>query len=304
MAKTAPITLIIIIIALGIGAIIYTQKNKKPQNSPDGRLKIAASFSPLADMAGQIGGSSVDVASVLPPGASPHTFNPAPEQIRNLQGVKIFFTIGHGFDDWVSSVVENTSGSSVVSVDKGIQLRELPIDQRDEDEPGQSADPHYWLAPANAKIISQNIAAALIQADPVNQETYASNLNSYLSKLDQLDLEIRSLLSNLPRKELITHHNAWGYFADAYGLNVAGTFEISPGKEPSPQQIADLQNKVRRFDVETIFSEPQLSEQSLVPFVRDLNLKTAILDPEGGLNNMGYIDMMRYNASTIAEALK
>ncbi|MHB8831038.1 MAG: metal ABC transporter substrate-binding protein, partial [Patescibacteria group bacterium] len=171
-------------------------------------------------------------------------------------------------------------------------------------QPDQTVDPHYWLTVTNAKIISQNTADALIQADPIHKDVYASNLSSYLAKLDQLDRDIKAQLSTLSKHELITHHNAWGYFADAYGLKVVGTFEISPGKEPTPQQIADLQNKVKQYSVTTIFSEPQLSDQSLKPFVQDLNLKIAVLDPEGGINNMGYIDLMRYNADTIANALK
>ncbi|MDD2785477.1 MAG: metal ABC transporter substrate-binding protein [Patescibacteria group bacterium] len=267
-----------------------------------GKLRIAASINPIADMAAQIGGQFVKVDVILPPGASPHTFEPTPQQIRNMQGVALVFAIGHGLDDWIQPIVDNASGATVLAVDKDIKMRELPLNQRDEDEPDQTVDPHYWLTPANAKTISQNITDALSQADPAHKDAYASNLASYQKQLDDLDAYIKNKLSGITSREMITHHNAWGYFADAYGLQIVGTFEISPGREPTPQQIADLHSKAKEFNVKTIFSEPQLSDASLRPFVQDLSLNVKILDPVG--TNMGYIDMMRYNADTISKALR
>ncbi len=293
---------IVAVIAVFIFVTRYSLLVTKPTS--DTRLQAAATINPLADIVSQIGGEYVNVTTILPPGASPHTFEPAPEQISSAQNVKLFFAIGHGLDSWLKPIVDSVPNSLTVTVDRNIQLRDLPLDQRDVDQPNQTVDPHYWLTVANAKIISQNIADALTQADSIHKDAYAANLSSYLAKLDQLDKDIKAQLSSLSKHELITHHNAWGYFSDAYGLKVVGTFEVSPGKEPTPQQIADLQSKVKQYSVTTIFSEPQLSDQSLKPFVQDLNLKIAVLDPEGGINNMGYIDLMRYNAKTIADALK
>lgn len=306
MKKSLAIGLLVSALVIVVAIIIFSRTNNPQTADPasDTRLRIAATINPLADMVRQVGGEYVDVAAILPPGASPHTFNPTPEQIRSTQDTKLIFAVGHGLDGWIKPIADNVPNASTIIVDHNIRLRDLPLDQRDVDQPDQTVDPHYWLTVANAKIISQNIADALIQADPVHKDAYTSNLSSYLAKLDQLDRDIKAQLSNLSKHELITHHNAWGYFSDAYGLKVVGTFEVSPGKEPTPQQIADLQSKVKQYSVTTIFSEPQLSDQSLIPFVQDLNLKIAVLDPEGGQNNMGYIDLMRYNADTIANALK
>lgn len=285
--------------------VVFVVLNNPPATHPSSdKLRIAATIHPLADIISQVGGSYVDVQTILPPGASPHTFEPTPEQIRNLQGTKLIFAIGHGLDSWVKPLADNVPNAISIITDRGIKLRDLPADQIDLDAPDENVDPHYWLDVSNAKIMSQDIADALIQTDPTHKDAYVANLSSYLAKLDQLDKDIKDRLSDLSKHELITHHNAWGYFADTYGLKIVGTFEISPGKEPTPRQIADLQSKVRQYDIMTIFSEPQLSEQSLVPFVQDLKLKIAVLDPEGGLNNMGYFDLMRYNATTIANALK
>ncbi|MDD5725969.1 MAG: metal ABC transporter substrate-binding protein [Patescibacteria group bacterium] len=305
MKKSLALGILIGIVVIVAVLIYVTSYKLQVTRSPsDTRLQAAATINPLADMVSQIGGEYVNVATILPPGSSPHTFEPAPEQINSAQNVKLFFAIGHGLDSWLKPIVDSVPNASTITVDHNIQLRDLPLDQRDADQPDQTVDPHYWLTVTNAKVILQNIADALIQADPIHKDVYAANLSSYLAELDQLDKDIKAQLSALSKHELITHHNAWGYFADAYGLKVVGTFEVSPGKEPTPQQIADLQNKVKQYSVSTIFSEPQLSDQSLKPFVQDLNLKIAVLDPEGGINNMGYIDLMRYNADTIANALK
>lgn len=305
MKKSLALSILIGVVAvLAVFIYVIGYRPQVTQPPSDTRLQVAATINPLADLVRQIGGEYVAVSDILPPGASPHTFNPAPEQISSAQNVKLFFAIGHGLDSWLKPIVDSVPNASTVTVDHNIQLRDLPLDQRDADQPSQTVDPHYWLTVANAKIISQNITDALIQADPAHKDAYATNLSSYLSKLDQLDKDIKAQLSTLSKHELITHHNAWGYFTDAYGLKVVGTFEVSPGKEPTPQQIADLQNKVKQYSVTTIFSEPQLSDQSLKPFVQDLNLKIAVLDPEGGINNMGYIDLMRYNTGVLVNALK
>lgn len=300
---------------LGLAALGIWSSRPRLAGSPlhqENKLRIAATINPLADMIRQISGPDIEVITILPPGASPHTFEPTPEQIRQLQGVKLIMVIGHGFDDWSQVLAQNLPGARLVSVDSGITLRQLPADQVDPDMPGQNQDPHYWLSATNAKIMAKNITDLLDQTEPTHKPTHAANLLALTSELDKLDLDIKNGLSGLSHKELITHHNAWGYFADAYGLKVVGTFEISPGKEPTPQQIVDLQAKVKEFGIQTIFSEPQLSDQSLRPFTQDLNLRIAVLDPEGGPTfaqgsgglRMGYIELMRYNALTIADALK
>jgi ABC-type Zn uptake system ZnuABC Zn-binding protein ZnuA len=305
MTKAAVVKTIMAIVAVVAAVLILAIIFNKPSIGPtNGKMRVAASIRPLADIVSNVGGDWIEVKTILPTGASPHTFEPAPEQIRALQGTKLIFSIGQGLDNWVNPITENVPGSSDVMADAGIKFRSLPTDQIDPDQPNQSVDPHYWLDISNTKIMAQNIAGLLTKADPAHGTDYAKNLSAYLVKLDESDKEIRRELSTVPHKEMITHHNAWGYFADAYGLKVVGTFEISPGKEPTPKQISDLQNLVKQYGIKTIFSEPQLSEQSLIPFTQDLKLKTAVLDPEGGYLNMGYIDMMRYNASIIKDALK
>ncbi|MHB8831037.1 MAG: metal ABC transporter substrate-binding protein, partial [Patescibacteria group bacterium] len=132
MKKSLALGILIGIVVI-IAILIYvTSRNSQVTQSPsDTRLQVAATINPLADLVRQIGGEYVAVSDILPPGASPHTFNPAPEQISSAQNVKLFFAIGHGLDSWLKPIVDSVPSASIVTVDRNIQLRDLPLDQRD-----------------------------------------------------------------------------------------------------------------------------------------------------------------------------
>jgi len=265
-----------------------------------GRLSVAATIFPLADIAKNIGGEYVDVFMILPPGASPHTFQPTPKDAADLSKTKLVFKIGHGLDDWVDSLAASTEQSTVITVDSDIQIRHM---EAHDGEPAGD-DPHYWLSAANAKIIAKTIANELSAKDPAHKDAYSANLEAYTKLLDVLDTQIKNQLSSLPHKELIVFHDAWGYFADAYGLQIVGMFEPSPGKSPAPQDIANLNNLVKQFGIKTIFLEPQLSDQSILPFTQDTGTQNVRIDPIGGTDQINsYIKLMRANADAIYNAL-
>ncbi len=271
------------------------------QAAPDnGKLKVAATVAPLADIVKNVGGRQVEVMTVLPAGASAHTFEATVQQALDLQGVGLVFAMGHGLDDWVKPLASSLTGDKIITVDRNIDLIDLAPSERDPDEPDQAQDPHYWLSVPNAKIMARNIADALARTDPANASMYSANLEKYLDDLTSADAYMRQRLAAVQNKNLITHHNAWNYFAQEYGLNIVGTFEVAPGKEPTVQQLSALQDAVKRFGIKTVYVEPQLSDESIKPFTQDLKLNVAKLDPEGGADNLGYIDLMRYNADTIA----
>ena len=293
MAVRRLLTIISILILVGVAVYgVLHLPAQKP--SSDGRLHLAASIYPLADIVHNIA-PDADVQAILPPGASPHTFEATPAQVTALQGVKLVFVIGHGLDDWATGLATNVPGAQTVTVDKGIKL--LPNSDADVKD---ASDPHYWLSVPNGKLIAQNVTDALIATDPINSSLYKTNLNNYLAKLDQADQSVRQILSHIKTNKIIPHHNAWNYFAQAYGLQVVGSFETSPGREPTPKDIEQLQALVKKYNIKTIFKEPQLSDQAILPFVNDLNIKIATLDAEG---QHPYIELLESNAQIIANTL-
>jgi zinc transport system substrate-binding protein len=292
-------------------------------------LKVAATIFPLANIAANIGGDKVEVVNILPAGASPHTYDFSPSDVAALDGSQVVFAVGSNLDAWVEDLVANgTSNAEVYTVDNGIEFMEFgehehdhegedhQEDEHDEDEhhddhedehdhAHEGNDPHYWLDAENGMIIAENIANKLVELDPENADYYLANLQEFNSELESLDAEIKDIIADeVEAAEMIVFHDSWHYFAEAYGLEVVGTFEPSPGKEPTPQYLEGLYEEAEYHGLTAVFSEPQLSSDALDPFVEDLGLSIFILDPLGGLEEtQSYQDLLLYNAETIAEAL-
>jgi len=304
--------LIVLLILAALVAVWFLVQAPEQREVTGTETKIAATIPPLHSIASAIAGDTTEIELVLPSGASPHTFEPTASDLARLEGVNKVFAIGQGLDNWAAEIASST-GAETVTVEQGIELiptaeehelaEELEHDEgadTHEHEHHGEYNPHYWLSAENAKQIARNIAAELTALDPNNQKTYERNLANYLSELDQLDSAIRSTLSDLRKRDLVTFHDAWPYFAQAYDLTVVATFEPVPGKEPTPQYLKELQDTVTEYDIATIFTEPQLSTQSLQSFLDDMNVEVAVLDP---LGTNSYLEMMRFNAETIANNL-
>jgi ABC-type Zn uptake system ZnuABC Zn-binding protein ZnuA len=261
--------------------------------------KIAATIFPLYDIARQLAGPVADVVLVLPPGASPHTFEPTPAAIRSLGDARTLLVVGHGLDDWSARLAQGAGVPRVVRVDVDIPLRHYP--GRDP----ASVDPHYWLSLRNGKAIARSVATELELLAPERVAELRSSLAAYLARLDAADEQIRALLANLPSRRIATFHDAFGYFADAYGLEIAAVFEPYPGREPGPRFVIDFQQKIRASRIRVVFSEPQLSVDALRPLAHDLGVTISVLDPLGGVpGREGYVETALFNARQVAAALR
>jgi zinc transport system substrate-binding protein/manganese/iron transport system substrate-binding protein len=262
------------------------------------RLTVAATIFPVYDIARQVADPIADVVLVLPPGASPHTFEPTPVAVRALSGARALFVIGHGLDDWAARLARGAGVTRLVPVDAGIPLRRA----HDASSRGR-VDPHYWLSAPNAKAIARTVAAELTRLAPDRRVEIERALAAYLARLDAADADVRRLLADLPTRRIATFHDAFGYFAAAYGLEVVATFEPYPGREPSPAFVVEFQRKIRAAGVRVVFTEPQLSIDALRPIARDLGVTLAVLDPLGGLRERAsYIDLLLFDARAVAAA--
>ena len=290
---------IVILILIGLISAWLQGCSKAPEGV-GARPRIAATIFPLQDIAKNVVGDKMDVVGILPPGASPHTYGPSPRQIKELEGARLVFSIGHGLDDWTDTLVDTLPNVTKVVVDKGISL----IHTAEAEHHHEGVNPHYWLSISNAKQIAANISEEVAELDPANAEYYRANLQAYLSQLDSVSQRIEERIGGLPAKKVITFHDAWAYYAGEFGLEIVGAFEPFPGKQPTPRYLAGLHEMAREHDVKALFSEPQLSGETVTAFVGDVGLKLYVLDPLGGSEGRGsYIEMMEYNTSVIAEAL-
>lgn len=272
--------------------------------------QVAATIFPIYDITRNIAGDAVDVELVLPPSASPHTYEPTPSELVRLQNVKLYFAIGHGLDDWASELFGLRVDKYVV--DEGIAIISKEDEHREGSDLGDAkekpsrngigTDPHYWLSIPNAKVIARNIHDQLVRKFPSRERVFERNLSRYLKDLDIAENAMRDGFSDVQNRNIITLHDSWYYFAIAYGFNVVGTFEPTAGREPTARYLADLSKKVESIGAEVLYSEPQIATQGIEPFARDAGLRIVELDPLGGTDGRdSFIRLMKYNAKVIRQ---
>ncbi|MCU0235943.1 MAG: metal ABC transporter substrate-binding protein [Acidobacteria bacterium] len=271
-------------------------------------LVLAATIFPAADIVRRVAGPEARVIQVLPPGASPHTFDLTPGQVRQLQDVRLVFKIG-GIDDWIDGIAESLPRAAMVTLDKDIALRPAHEDghRHDGHGPGheQEHDPHYWLSAANGAIMARTVAAALAAHDPVHAGRYRENYRRLAGELSALHGELQRELARLENRNLIVFHDGWRYFAAAYGLRIAAVFQPAPGREPTPRELQGLYAQARRLRIKAVFSEPQLPATSLQPLLRDLGLRLVVLDPLGGAAaGDSYAALLRRIAYAVRQGLE
>lgn len=290
---------------------VFTQRSSPPSvvDSRFAERSVAATIFPLVDFAQGMVPDGVKVIQLLPPGVSPHTFEPTPSLIRSLSQAQVLYAIGHGLDDWAISLAESV-GTPVVIVDQYVHLR---VSQHEEDEDGHEAereaaaplhngpvDPHYWLHPDNASKITQQIKEDLAERFVAEAKTIYERGEQQEKELIALGEELRAELESLEQRHIVTLHDAWYYFADALNLTVIDTFEPTAGREPTAQDLAKLSNLIDTFAIHVLYSEPQLSTEGLRSFAKDHELSFEILDPIGGESqNDSYESMMRQNVEHI-----
>ncbi|MGH9399574.1 MAG: metal ABC transporter substrate-binding protein [Thermoanaerobaculia bacterium] len=258
--------------------------------------RVAATIFPVYDIVREVGGPAVEPVLILPPGASPHTFEPRPSSARALARSAVLFRIGHGLDDWAVRLAEAAGVGRVVAADAGVRLRNFP---------GGSIDPHYWMSCENGKAIAKTVAAELIRIAPGQRAAIESRLASYLERLDATDTEIRRTLDDLPSRSIATLHDGFGYFAEGYALTVAAVFEPSGDREPGPRAVAEFQRRIRAAKVGVIFVEPQLSKDTIRAIAGDLGIPIATLDDLGGQPDRGsLVALLLFDARQVAAAMR
>jgi zinc transport system substrate-binding protein len=190
-----------------------------------GRIKVIASIAPLADFAKQVGGERVDIKLLLPPGASPHTYEPTPKVIKDISDAEVFLKIGAGFEFWAEKIIKVSENKKIIVVEtsEGIPLiRDEHVHKR------VVGDPHIWLDPLIAAKIVTRIEREFKKIDPGGATYYEENAVSYTKELTKLDRDITGRVKKFRTKDYVTFHPAWNYFSRRYGLEVVGVIEEFP----------------------------------------------------------------------------
>ena len=259
------------------------------------KIGVAVTVLPQREFVEHVGGDRVDVTVMVPPGASPHTYEVTPAQMVQLSRARIYCKVGSPIEfelSWLDKLLAQNKDILLVDCSRGIDL----IKSDDPDEPG--LDPHIWTSPRNAGIMVQNICTGLVQADPQNRQYYEDNRDSYLKELGDLDAEMVALLKDTSSRSFIVYHPAWGYFARDYGLSQLGIEQ--EGKEPKAAYMARLIEEARSQNIKVIFVSPEFDSRSAEAIAREIGGRVVIIDPLAA----DYLANMRRVATAFKEALK
>ncbi len=265
------------------------------------RVGVVASFSILGDFVSNVGGDRVSVTTLVGPDGDVHVYTPAPADARKVADAKLLVINGLGLEGWLPRLLQSSGGKApIVIATKGI----APL------EAGSGADPHAWQSVANAKIYVANISDALAAADPADAGIFRENAKAYLAQLDGLDREVREAVAKIPpgRRKVISTHDAFGYFAAAYGVQFIAPLGVSTESEASARDIAGIVTQIRTEKIPAVFleniSDPRLIRRIAAETGARIGgtLYSDSLTGEKGAAPT-YIELVRHNIKALTSAL-
>ncbi len=280
-----------------------------------GPLKVVASFSILGDMVKQIGGGDVQVDVLVGPDGDAHEYEPTPADARRLAAAQLLVVNGLGFEAWLPKLVRASGfkGTTVVASD-GVTPRDFGGDAtggHDHDHGAGNIDPHAWQSLANGVRYARNIGAALAAADPAHADAYRQRTEAYAGRIEALDARVKQAFAALPpeRRRVVTSHDAFGYFGDAYGMTFISAMGVSTEAEPSAADVARIIGQIRQEKVPAVFLENVSSPKLAQQIARETGAHvggTLYSDAlaKSGLPASTYLGMFEWNLSQFMAALK
>jgi zinc transport system substrate-binding protein len=271
---------------------------------------VVSSIFPVGDLIQRMVGEEARVQVLLPPGASPATFDLTPRQFQDMQRASLYVMVGGGLDEWTSELSAGAGdGAKILRLSEGLELLGAEAGE-EEEEHGHShgaGNPHIWLDPILVRDqLLPKMSDALASAFPQEATSIREREKVLADSLTALDLEIRQALDPVQNRAFISTHSAWTYFAARYGVREVGVIHASPGREPSGRDLARLVQVAQDQDVRCLFTEPQLGEVAARALATELSLPVRVLDPLGGPEiegRTGYFSLLRYNAKQLREGL-
>jgi len=249
-------------------------------------INAVVSILPEQTFVKAIGGDKVDVSLMVQPGNSPHTYEPRPSQMIEIAKADLYFAIDVEFEHvWLPKFQNLNPKMQVIDLADNITKMQMQGNHEEEakgehhsDHDHQGEDPHIWTAPANVKIIAQNIYDALKKEDPINTDYYKRNLDIFLAFIDETDRQIIYILSSLEDdQKFMVVHPSWGYFAKAYNLEQIAV-EVE-GKKPKPKELIHLLKEARKEKVKAIFTQPEFSDTVAQIIAKELQIPVVKVSP-------------------------
>ncbi len=321
-------TLVAALAMAPLGPKLIGTASARAQTAP---LPVLATFSILGDLVRNVGGDAIALDVLVGPDSDAHTFEPSPSDIAKIADASLIFENGVAFEEWLDDVYASSDSTATrVVATEGLTLLGFEEGEHEDEEHADDAspeadhggeeehghgeqDPHVWHDVKNVIAEVAIVRDALAAADPANAETYASNADTYLAQLTELDAFATAEAGKLPveRRKLVTSHDALGYLAAAYGFEIIGTALGSLSTEtadPSGGELAELVEQIQAAGVPAIFVENiegtdlmrQIADDAGVALAPPI-YTDALGEPGGEAGT--YVDLVRYNMTTIVAAL-
>jgi zinc/manganese transport system substrate-binding protein len=275
-------------------------------------LKVVATFSVIGDLVQTVGGEAVTVTTLVAPGSDAHVYQPTPQDAKSIAGADLVVVNGLGMEGWLDRLIK-ASGyrGKIVVASEGIVAQTMTEEEGGADKAKRMTDPHAWQNLANGQIYVKDIAAALATADPANAAGYAERARRLSAEIESLDAWVRQQIAEVPpaKREIITSHDAFGYFGKAYGVTFLAPVGISTESEPTASGLGQLIRQIKKEHVKALFLEsmtdPRLIEQLAheCDAVVGGTLYSDTLSPHGGPAD-SYLKMFRHNVPAMVAAMQ
>lgn len=321
--------LIYILLIIVVAVQIYLLSQEKEAESSGEKKRVTVSSFALYDVATHLSAGSVDVINVLPLGVDPHSFEPTPKLMAEIEKSDLLFFSGAGLEPWIEGI---SFKNRAIDVSRHVKLLEFAEGEHHEHEhhnehkehgeheehhdhkheqcDHSGIDPHYWLDFENMQKVVTLIKEELIALVPQNKELYEQNAAHYIEMLQKLDKEYTSAFESCVNDLVIVNHNAIGYIAHKYGFRVESLSGFSPDSQPNPKDLTRLFSQIQKEGVTTLFFESFVSNKTINAVAKDANVSLEVLQPLGNITakeaeqKLSYEQIMHQNLQKLSKALE
>lgn len=278
--------------------------------APINAYQVITTTSIFADLAKMALGDAAHIESIIPAGVDVHTFEPSPSDVEKIQSADLIIANGLGLDGWIGSLIEaaGKGEADTLLLGEGLDQESDWIYMSNAETPG-TFDPHIWLDPKGAVLYVQRIADHVSRNAPDLAQRIAATSADGITKINAIDADLAAAFAAIDpdQRKIVTMHDAFGYFARAYEIEIVGVAVASPGQDPSAQEIRALIDAIRSAGVTALFSEVQLPSKVLDQIAAETGatvLQDLYSDALGASPADSYLGVMRTNADAILGALR